>query len=112
MTYQPEEHHRRSLRLKNYDYSAAGAYFVTFVTHGRKCLFGNVVEDEIQLNRLGHLVFEEWERSVVIREEIELDAFVVMPNHFHGIVVFTDSAVGATGRSPSPGPSRRSVGAF
>ena len=111
MKYDPEIHHRRSVRLKNYDYAESGAYFVTVISQNRQCIFGEVVDGKIELNEFGHILAEEWERSNKIRQEIELDAFVVMPNHIHGIV--TIDVVGATGRSPSPsGPPKRSLGAF
>jgi putative transposase len=85
--YNPEKHHRRSLRLKGYDYSSPGAYFITICTHQRECLFGEIVDGEMQLNELGQIAAHEWARSADIRQEIEFDAWVVMPNHIHGIVM-------------------------
>lgn len=115
MKYDPARQRRRSIRLKGYDYSKAGAYFVTIVTHNRACLFGEVVNEEMRLNELGEIVRNEWFRSAEIRREIQLnpDEFVVMPNHIHGIVWIADDdmvgatgrmvdVVGATGRSPLP----------
>ena len=104
-------HHRRSIRLKGYDYAQPGAYFVTIVTHDREMLFGQVVDGKMVLNPAGEIVCEEWFRSAEIRAEIALfpDEFVVMPNHIHGIVwiVETDNpgettshVVGAHGRAP------------
>ena len=78
---------RRSPRLRGYDYSQAGAYFVTICTYRRQELFGHVVDEQIVLNHFGRVVHDEWVRSEDIREEIEIDAFVVMPNHVHGIVL-------------------------
>jgi putative transposase len=86
MPYNPEKHHRRSIRLREWDYSSPGAYFVTICTEQRVSLFGAVVDREMQLNTYGCIVETEWERSARIRQEIELDAFVVMPNHFHAVV--------------------------
>ena len=120
---------RRSIRLKGYDYSRPGAYFVTIVTKHMACLFGEVIDGRMRTNVLGEIVGEEWLRSAGIREEIELfaDEFVVMPNHVHGIVriVPTAQAIGrvgvratgrgvrATGRSPVPrGPAPSSLGSF
>lgn len=80
-------HRRRSIRLKGHDYAGGGVYFVTIVTQGRACLFGDVVEGAVRLNRYGESVREEWEGSAQIRPEIRLDAYVIMPNHVHGIVV-------------------------
>jgi REP element-mobilizing transposase RayT len=115
MTFNPEIHHRRSIRLKDYDYSQAGAYFVTICTWQFECLFGDIVEGGMRLNELGRVVLAEWNRTTEIRKEIELDVAVVMPNHFHGIICIVDdrTTVGATGRSPlPPGPRPRSLGAF
>jgi REP element-mobilizing transposase RayT len=96
-------HNRRSMRLKGFDYSA-GVFFVTLVTANRECVFGDVRNDEMQLNTLGLIVQEEWRRSAEIRPEIHLDAFVVMPNHLHAIVGLATQrdAVGAHGRAPLP----------
>lgn len=107
MKYDPNKHHRRSTRLKNYDYTAPGAYFITICTHQRECLFGEIVDREMQLNEIGQIASDEWLRSVEIRQEIEFDAWVIMPNHVHGIVVIEPVAlsvgVGANGRSPLQG---------
>ena len=102
MKYEPEKHHRRSIRLQGYDYSQPGAYFVTICTQDRACLFGDVVNDEMELNALGVIVRKEWFRSADIRQEIKLhhDEFVVMPNHVHGIVWLIGDDVGAHGRAP------------
>jgi len=77
--------------LKGYDYRQAGTYFVTLCTYNRECLFGEVVDGEMHLNELGQIVHEEWLRSADIRPEMVLDAFVVMPNHLHGIIIITDA---------------------
>jgi REP element-mobilizing transposase RayT len=112
---------RRSIRLADYDYAQTGAYFITIGVHDRACLFGEIHDGIMALNELGSIVHAEWDRSTEVRAEIALDAFVVMPNHVHGVVII-DGDVGATGRSPvvgSPtpsagprGPSKRSLGAF
>ena len=119
MNSNPAEHHRKFLRMKGYDYAQAGGYFVTIVTQGRECLFGEIVGGEMRLNPFGKIVNEEWLRSAEIRREIELDAFVVMPNHIHGIVFIHNNTIGATGRSPLPiqnryphGPSPKSLSSF
>jgi putative transposase len=96
--YNPDKHHRRSVRLQGYDYSQNGAYFVTICAFNRECLFGEVVNEMMLLNAWGEIVQEEWLRSAEIRREIELDLFVVMPNHFHGIIVLTGDTVGANRR--------------
>ena len=98
MRYNPEIHHRRSIRLKGYDYSQPGAYFITICTHERECLFGEIVNDEMILNDYGKIVYEEWFLSAKIRNEIELyeNEFVVMPNHIHGIVWIIANDVAVT----------------
>ncbi len=81
-----KKHHRRSIRLPGYDYTSPGAYFVTICAHQGELLFGEVVDEHVVLNEYGHIAHEEWLASEQIRQEIELDAFVIMPNHLHGIV--------------------------
>ena len=87
--------HRRSIRLRDYDYSTTGMYFVTVCTLGCECLFGEVVDGGMRLNNFGKIVSEEGERSAEIRAELSIDAYVVMPNHFHGIVFIDVGAHGA-----------------
>jgi putative transposase len=95
--------HRRSIRLKGYDYTQPGAYFVTLLAWQRQCLFGEVAGDVVRINELGQIIVEEWNRSATIRQEIELDEFIVMPNHFHAIIWIVETGlVRATGRSPLP----------
>jgi putative transposase len=88
------KHHRRSIRLKGYDYTQPGAYFVTIVTHGRECLFGEIVDGEMRLNGAGQIARQEWERLPRRFPHVQLDAFVIMPNHIHGIIVITDAGRG------------------
>ena len=96
MSENSERHHRRSVRLNGYDYSHAGAYFVTVCTQDRVCLFGEIVTGIMRLNEAGHMVCIEWDALVARFSGIDLDAFVVMPNHIHGIIVFpTGRSVGA-----------------
>jgi putative transposase len=103
-------HHRKSIRLAGYDYAQAGAYFVTIVTWRRENLFGEVVNGEMVLNDFGKIVADEWKQTAFVRSNVELGAFVVMPNHFHGILVIRETGVGASRRlapteaiSPKPG---------
>ncbi len=120
MTPAAEKLHRRSVRLPGYDYAQPGAYFVTVVAAGRQCLFGEITGGQMQLSQFGQIVASGWQRTPEIRREVELGTWVVMPNHFHGIVVISSEApggasdVGATGRSPlrPRGPSPRSLGAL
>ncbi|MDA8079106.1 MAG: hypothetical protein M0Z79_09235 [Nitrospiraceae bacterium] len=88
--YNPDIHHRRSIRLKGHDYSQAGAYFVTICAWKKECLFGDVLEGEMKENGFGQVVQNEWTRTAVIRPNVELDYHVVMPNHFHGIMTINE----------------------
>ena len=90
MKFDPEKHHRRSIRLPNYNYGQAGAYFVTMCTYKKQGWFGDVKRGEMQLNLIGQIVVQEWLKSSEIRQEIELDEWVLMPNHLHGIVWIQD----------------------
>lgn len=82
---------RKIFRLKGYDYSQAGAYFVTICSKDRECLFGNVANNEMRLNIYGEIVLDEWKRLSMIRPEITLDEFIVMPNHLRGIIIFNEN---------------------
>ena len=101
MPYNPKIHHRRSIRLPNYDYSRSGAYFVTICVQGRSCLFGDVVDGEMRLNDAGVMV-NRWYNELMRKfDDIACDAWVCMPNHVHFIVINTghacphDDSVGA-----------------
>lgn len=86
MSFTPDIHHRLSRRLHGYDYRGAGAYFLTICAFQRECLFGEVVEGEVRLTRYGEIVREEWGKTPMLRPDVDLDAFVVMPNHFHAVI--------------------------
>lgn len=85
MKYDPNIHHRRSIRLKNYDYSQVGMYFVTICTQNSGCFFGDIVSRDMRLNDAGMMVQSIWDELPLRFTNLELDAFVVMPNHIHGI---------------------------
>ena len=85
--FDPKIHYRRSIRLPGYDYSSAGAYFVTIVTWQRDCLFGDVVNGEMVLNDLGQIADECWRAIPEHFSNVELGAYIIMPNHAHGIIV-------------------------
>ena len=96
MKHELEKQHRRSIRLKGYDYANAGAYFVTIVTQGRACLFGEIVNGEMQLNQFGRIVKETWNELPHHYHGVACDAFMVMPNHSHGVIgLVDDDGVGA-----------------
>jgi putative transposase len=88
MKFDPQNHHRRSIRLQGYDYTQSGAYYITIVTYQRQHLFGEVVNGVMHLNELGKIARDEWFKTAVLRAYVELyeDEFVVMPNHVHGII--------------------------
>jgi REP element-mobilizing transposase RayT len=90
MTYDPQKHHRRSIRLKGWDYSRPGAYFVTVCTQNRECLFGEIQKDEMQLNGFGGIILERWNCIPNHFKHVQLDTFQVMPNHIHGILFILD----------------------
>ena len=100
MTFDPRIHHRRSIRLRGYDYSQAGAYFVTICVQNRECLFGLIAGGEMRLNEAGKIVQTTWNALPDYYSHIELDGLVIMPNHLHGIIVLRD-LVGA-GFKPAP----------
>ena len=114
--YSPKNRKRKSVRLPGYDYGQAGAYFVTLCSSSRLCLFGNIVVDSMNLNEVGEIVWGEWMRSAEMRTNMVLDAFQIMPNHLHGIVMFENTDfnatdVGAHSRAPFSRPPR-SLGSF
>ncbi len=97
MTLFRNKYRIESIRLPGYDYSRPGAYFITIVTHNRQCLFGNIVDGKMILNEYGELAQNEWLKTGVIRPNIVIDAFVVMPNHLHGILIIMDNGCGFGG---------------
>lgn len=88
--FDPQKHHRRSIRLQGYDYASAGAYYVTIVAWQRECLFGEVVNKEMVLSKLGLVAEQQWEKLPKRFPNIELGAYMIMPNHMHGIIVIAD----------------------
>jgi putative transposase len=95
----PRAHQRRSIRLKGYDFTQPGAYFVTICTADRQPIFGEIVNGAMRLSAAGRIVEQEWRRLVHHFPNIRLDAYVIMPNHLHGIIVINES-VGATRQMP------------
>lgn len=88
--YNPEIHHRRSIRLKNYDYSQPGGYFITLCLDGKDLLLGDVVNGQMCLNQYGKIVDYFWRKLPKYYPYTQLDEFVVMPNHFHGLIIICD----------------------
>jgi REP element-mobilizing transposase RayT len=87
---------RRSIRLSHYDYGDAGAYFITLTAHNRACIFGDVADSAMVLNDTGRIVVSEWHRTPIIRSQVALDEYVVMPNHFHALVAIESSHRGVS----------------
>ena len=108
MKYDPQKHHRRSIRLKGYDYTQPGAYFVTICTYRRDEIFGEIINGEMILNETGKIARDEWFRTAELRPYVKLyeDEFVIMPNHEHGIIWIVGEA--AVGR-PVVGIRRRRI---
>lgn len=100
MTFNPDIHHRRSIRLKDYDYSQGGAYFVTICAWQRECLFGEIVNGEMMLNDMGRIIETVWSVLPEHFINIHLDEYMIMPNHFHGIL-HIDVFVGVKQDSPA-----------
>ena len=98
MVYDPMRHHRRSIRLANYDYRQEGAYYITICTHERECLFGEIGDGEMRLNEYGEIILACWEAIPDHFPQADVDAFVVMPNHVHGILVIAGGNARAEGR--------------
>ena len=103
--YNPQIHHRRSIRLKSYDYNQAGAYFVTICVQNRECLLGTITNQRLQLNEYGKITDQVWNYLPHHFGNLEIDAAVIMPNHFHGII-----CTGLTSKPPNfpnpPNPCR------
>ncbi len=104
MTYDPDIHNRHSIRLKGYDYSFAGAYSVTICVNGRESLFGDVTEGEMRLTDGGWIVERGWSALPERFPNVELDEWIIMPNHFHGIIIIHDT-VGAPLAAPNTSPN-------
>lgn len=101
MKYNPDIHHRRSLRLKGFDYSSSGAYFMTICTHNRECILGDIIDGEMQLNEFGKIARlpqggsakrSHWQQLFQRYQNVEIDESIVMPNHLHGIIILLESS--------------------
>jgi putative transposase len=94
MKFDPQKHHRRSIRPKNYAYASEGAYYVKVVTQGRECLFGEIVDAKMYLSNYGEIVQKWWDNIPNHFPNVETGAFIIMPNHIHGIVFVTEERRG------------------
>ena len=105
MTFNPLIHHRKSIRLKDYDYSKEGLYFITFCCQNRRHLFGEIISGKMMLNDAGKIAEKCWLEIPDHFKNVILHDFVIMPNHVHGIIEFKNndlkySTVGANQNSP------------
>lgn len=105
--FDPQKHRRRSIRLPEYDYSQPGAYYVTIVTWHRESLFGEVVDEEMRLNRFGLIARQQWEKLPERFPHVELGAYVIMPTHMHGILAIIDGRGTAGNRKDLDGDLSR-----
>ena len=113
LRYNPDIHTRRSVRLKGYDYSQPGAYYVTVVTRDRKSWFGDVTGGEMRLNATGQLVVDAWNWIAKRYPYVKLDGYILMPNHLHGIIMITElDACPVKTSARSHKPLGRLIGAF
>lgn len=95
-TYNPKIHHRRSIRLKGYDYSQMGLYFITICCKDRKYRFGKIENDKMTLNEYGTIAYNEWIKLTERFSNFELDVFQIMPNHMHAIIALNNVGAGFT----------------
>ena len=91
MPYDPQKHHRRSVRIKGYDYTQPGVYYITICTNERQCIFGEVIDGQMRLNLLGHLAHTCWLDIPNHFSRFQLDTFVIMPDHVHGLLAIVDN---------------------
>ncbi|GAB4244278.1 MAG: transposase [Stanieria sp.] len=91
MAYNPDIQHRRSIRLKGYDYTQPGMYFVTICAYQRQCIFGDIVDGQMVLNQYGSIVAQTYQWLSQRYHYVYLDEWIIMPNHFHGIIVIIDT---------------------
>ena len=105
-------HHRKSIRLKGYDYSQEGLYFVTICINKRLCLFGDVVDERMKMNDAGNIIQSWWNKLSEKYQNIKLDEYIIMPNHFHGIVyiVGADPCVCPKGQTFPTQPKGEHIG--
>ena len=96
MIYDPKKHHRRSIRLKGYDYSKPGMYYVTIVTHNHKCFFGKIENGKMILNEYGEIAQQCWTEITRRFPNIEIDEYIIMPDYIHAIIKITNPPVGTT----------------
>lgn len=105
MNASPERFHRRSIRYSGYDYAQPGAYFVTIVTLRRVCMFGDIVDGAMKVNHYGQIVTQTWEWLPKQYPYVKIDPYIVMPNHFHGILSIIEFEDGRSRGGSRPAPT-------
>jgi len=110
-SFDPSKHHRRSIRLRNYDYSQSGFYFITICCKNRAHLFGEVKNGAMMLNVFGQIAWNQWLASATIRDNCKIHESIIMPNHIHGIIeiVFQKESSNETGKFKSPSQTIGSI---
>lgn len=101
MSFEPT-YNRHSIRLPDFDYANPGGYFVTICVQNREYIFGDVEDGEVILSQRGKVVEQSWQAISEHFPGVIIDNFVVMPNHFHGIIIIVDSRFSGRGEVPSP----------
>lgn len=111
MKYNPHKHHRRSIRLKGYDYAQEGLYFITICCQDRAHLFGHIDNGEMILNAYGKIAHAEWQNTEQIRNNCRIHEFIIMPNHIHGIIeiLFKKETENEIGKFQSPSQTIGSI---
>lgn len=92
MVFDPNIHHRKSIRLRGYDYTEPGSYFITLVSWKRELFFGEIIDGLMHTSIEGQIVLDEWMKTSQIRQNVLIDEYILMPNHFHGILNITDQS--------------------
>jgi len=110
MTLYKNKYRIESARCQNWDYTSNGYYFVTICTQNRQYFFGDVVAGKMQLSPVGQIVAEEWQKTAEIRSYIELDEWVIMPNHLHGIIIIKNQPTPPLVETPRWGVSQQEWG--
>jgi putative transposase len=112
MTKFRDRYRIESTRLSGWDYAGAGWYFVTLCTRNHTCFFGDVVDGVMHLSPIGEIVAEEWQKTPLIRPNVRLDEWVIMPNHLHGIIIIEPVETSRRDVSTTTTPSRLKAGSL
>ncbi len=106
MTLYKNKYRIESTRCKDWDYASNGYYFVTICTRNRECVFGDVEENQMYLSAIGEIAADEWYKTAQIRPNVELDEWIVMPNHIHGTIIIQNQPIETFHRNVSTSSSR------